>query len=536
MTPGNLLPTEWLMMAVFIVGVLSWGIYMKGRISDLSDSFLAGRKVPGIIASVSAIATNFNTNDFIGGVGAAYAMGLVMAHGSLLSGFVLIFICFVFLRQIRRLNVFTLGEWLRIRYSTAVGDIYSFVWVFVWMLINLGLYIYSGALVLRTLVGWNLFASIVLLTVVAATYTLLGGFGAVVATDVLQMVLMFFPFLFLVPRIWMAAGGREGILTGVDPQYVDIWSSQSPFGHIGIVVFGALFLSLSYWSSEAQMIQRPLSARSVDDAAVSYLGVGVWHTFIAPLIIVIPGIAALKLFPNLSNNDFAMPMLIKTLVPPGLYGVTIIGLMAGFLSSADSQINAFCTMFITDIYRRRLARNRSTAHYLRASKVSGAIFTAAAIGTAILFNYSKSGMMLMALSILATIMPPSAAVIIIGALWKKAGKTGALAGMLGGFATGIALITLDLNGKLTGFAAETLYLRALITFVVSTVLTVAVSAIMREGVNETYENTLSAADSEVPGVEPAGDVKRGLWENPKKLSIMLIISAVIVYTILTIIF
>ena len=74
MEPGYLLPIEWAMMLCFTAGVLAWGVYMKGRISSLSDSFMAGRKVPGIIASMSAIATNFNTNDFIGGVGAAYAM------------------------------------------------------------------------------------------------------------------------------------------------------------------------------------------------------------------------------------------------------------------------------------------------------------------------------------------------------------------------------------------------------------------------------------------------------------------------------
>ncbi|MCE5249220.1 sodium/solute symporter [bacterium] len=521
MEPGYLLPIEWAMMICLVVGVLAWGIYMKGKIVDLGDSFLAGRKVPGIVASVSTIATNFNTNDFIGGVGAAYAMGFVMVHSNLLSCFILIFLSFFLLRRIRGANVFTLGEWLRKRYSPAVGNIYSMLWAFVWMLVNLGLYIYSGALVLHTLVGWNLYVSIVVLTAIAATYTLLGGFGAVVATDVLQMVLMFFPYLFLVPRIWVAAGGITGMRSGTPPEITDVWTSGSPFGHIGVVLSGAFLLSMSYWASEAQIIQRPLSAKSVNDSTVSYLGVGFWHALVSPLIIVIPGIAALKLHPGLPNNDFAMPMLIRDLVPRGLYGLTIVGLMAGFLSSADSQINAFCTMFISDIYKRMIVKNRSTRHYLTASTVAGGIFTTAAILTAVAFSFARHGMMLMALSILATIMPPSAAVILLGVLWKRIGKTGALWGMLSGFAIGLVLVVLDFLGLLSNIAGNTMYFRASVTFLGSVAVTVLVSLIIHE-------------QSPDMVTEPQKDAPPGrLFENPKFLAVLLFIAAVSMYAFLT---
>ena len=528
MEPGHLLPIEWAMMVCFVVGVLAWGIYMKGRITDLSDSFLAGRKVPGIIASISTIATNFNTNDFIGGVGAVYAMGFVMVHANLMSCFILVFLSIFFLKKVRATNVFTLGELLRKRYSNTVGNIYSMLWTFVWMLVNLGLYIYSGALVLHTLVGWNLYVSIVLLTVIAATYTLLGGFGAVVATDVLQMVLMFFPFLFLVPRIWIAAGGISGIVSGTPPELTDLWTSQSPLGNIGVVLAGAFFLSMSYWSSEAQMIQRPLSAKSVNDAAVSYLGVGFWHAILSPLIIVIPGVAAVKMYPGLSNNDYAMPMLISELVPRGLYGVTIVGLMAGFLSSADSQINAFCTMFTKDIYQNLCSQGRSTAHYMKVSKIAGIFFTAAAIATAVAFSFAKHGMMLMALSVLATIMPPSAVVIILGVIWKGAGKTGALWGLIAGFATGIFLIILDLAGFLASIAENTMYFRAAVTFIVSACVTVLLSLLIPEPAPEAeFEMRVEPEKEETPS---------GLLENPRFLAVMLLCAAVSMYLFLTLAF
>ena len=519
--PGYLLPIEWTMIGIFIVGVLSWGIYMKSQVASLSDSFLAGRKVPGVIAAMSSIATNFNTNDFIGGVGAAYAVGIVFVHQNLLSSLVLVILSMFLLRRIRAANVFTLGEWLGERYSPAVGAIYSIIWAFVWMLVNLGLYIYSGAVVLHTLAGWNLYASIIILTIVAATYTLLGGFGAVVATDVLQMVLMFFPFIFLVPRILMAAGGLDGIAHGVPASHTSLWSSETSLGHIGMIIAGAFLLTMSYWSSEAQMIQRPLSARSADDAAVSYLGVGFWHTLVTPFVIIIPGIAAIKLFPDLPNNDFAMPMMIRTLVPRGLYGITIVGLMAGFLSSADSQINAFCTMFTRDIYERMIVPGRSTEHYLRVSKIAGIIFTAAAIITAVAFSFAKHGMMLMALSILATIMPPSATVILLGAVWRRAGKTGALWGLVCGLATGLALAVLDMTGGLLFIADNTMYFRTILTIIVTALVTAVISLMIHEP--DTYVPVIS---------EP---VKGPWYENPRILAPLLLLSAVGMYIFLSIV-
>lgn len=518
--PGYLLPIEWVMIGVFITGVLSWGIYMKSKVASLSDSFLAGRKVPGVIAAISSIATNFNTNDFIGGVGAAYAVGIVFVHQNLLSSLVLVILSMVLLRRIRAANVFTLGEWLGERYSPSVGAIYSVIWAFVWMLVNLGLYIYSGAVVLHTLAGWNLYASIVILTIVAATYTLLGGFGAVVATDVLQMVLMFFPFIFLVPRILIAAGGLDGIAHGVPASHTSLWSSETPLGHIGMIIAGAFFLTMSYWSSEAQMIQRPLSARSVDDAAVSYLGVGFWHTLVTPFVIIIPGIAAIKLFPNLPNNDFAMPMMIRMLVPRGLYGITIVGLMAGFLSSADSQINAFCTMFTRDIYERMIFSGRSTAHYLRVSKIAGIVFTIAAIITAIAFSFAKHGMMLMALSILATVMPPSATVIIMGAMWRRAGKTGALWGLVCGLLTGLVLAILDMTRSLAFIAENTMYFRAIVTIAITALITAAISIVKHEP--DTYKPVLD------------DHVARIWYENPRVLAPLLLASAVGMYLFLSI--
>ena len=321
--------TEWLMIAVFVIGVIAWGFRMRKAAGTLEGSFLAGRKVPGFIASLSTVATNLNANDFIGGAGMTYAIGVVTAHGSWVNGLGLVLVALFLMPKLRRLKVFTLGEWLERRYSAPVGISYSIVWSMIWMLFNLGLYLYAGALVLNALVGWDLGWSICVLSVIAAFYTLIGGFGAVVATDVLQISLMFFPFIFLASAVWWDIGSVADLAASLPAEKSSYRASSTPFGPLTIMLGGMFFMGMSYWSTEAQVVQRPLSARSEEDSTVSYLGASFWLSLLCPFLIGLPALAAIHYFPGLENNDHAMPNMIRKFLPPGLYGVTIVGLIFG---------------------------------------------------------------------------------------------------------------------------------------------------------------------------------------------------------------
>ena len=201
-----------------------------------------------------------------------------------------------------------------------------------------------------------------------------------------------------------------------------------------------VFLSLSYWSCEAQIIQRPLSAKGLDDAAVSYLGVGFWHALVSPLIIVIPGIAAV-------------------------------------------------------------------------------------IGTAIAFSFARNGMMLMAMAILAIIMPPTAVVILLGAVWKGAGKTGALWGIMTGFAAGIVCVALDFFSIFSGIAENTMYLRTTAVTLVTFSVTVIISLVKRE-----ISPDMSVYHSEIPLDDKSS---KSLFSNPRFLAVLLLLSSVSMYLFLT---
>lgn len=489
MVTQRLVPIEWLMIAVFSVGIIAWGFIMRRAAGSLEGSFLAGRKVPGLLASLSTVATNLNANDFIGGAGFVYAFGVVILHGSWVNSLALILVSLFLVQKLRRLNVFTLGGWLERRYCFTVGFMYSLAWSVIWMLFNLGLYLYAGALVLQTLVGWPLYQSIVMLSIIAATVTLLGGFGAVVAVDVLQILLMFFPFVFVAWGTMSDIGGITELARSLPADKAAFWTSDTPFGVMPIMLFGLFFMGMSYWSTEAQVIQRPLAAKSEEDSIISYLGASFWFSILVPLLISLPALAAIKFYPDLENNDYAMPMLIRRVLPRGLYGVTVVGLMAGVFSSVEAQINSFCAMFTTDIYRRVLVPNRDERHYLVASKVAGVIFALAAIGTAVVFSFAKEGMMLFAISVLATIMPPFASVTIVGALDRRVNKHGALAGVIVAAVVAIGFVVADKLGYLASISQETLYFRTMVTFLTGVVVTYAVSLASRSshgGVEASY--------------------------------------------------
>jgi SSS family solute:Na+ symporter len=477
--------------------------------------------VSGFIASISTVATNMNANDFIGMAGAVYGFGIILIHQPLLNCLTILFLGLVVMKKLRRRNVFTLGEWLRERYDNTVGNAYSIIWCFVWMNFNLGLYIYSGALVMNTLVGWNLFVSIVVITAVAATYTLLGGYRAVVATDVVQLFLMFFPFLFIAGLAWHEVGGPIKLLQSLPAEKAAIWGSPTPFGSLGVTILGMLLIAMSYWSSEAQVVQRPLSARDPEAAAISYIGAGFWYTILVPFVVFLPALAAAKFFPNLPNNDFATPMLLKKFVPPGLYGVTIVGLLAGIFSSCDSQINAFCTMFTTDIYRNMIRKDASAARLLKVSRLAGVIFTLAAIGTAAIFTFARHGMFLFAVGIVATIMPPFGAVTILGVMWKRASPRGARIGILAGMVLAVILFFLDLDGRLAYIAKDTLYFRSMVAFLVTLFVAMGVS------LTERHEDKTQQRDEN-------GTAGKGL-SNPKILGTLLAAIVALMYLVLTMI-
>ena len=470
-----LLINEWLMVVLYVAGVLYWGYRFRGQAArSPEDSFLAGRSVPGWIASCSTVASNLNANDFIGWAGAVYLIGVVMIHFPLHTATVICLLGLFVARKLRATGVYTLGGWLKQRYSPLVGNVYNLVWILIWMPFGMGLYIYAGSLVLHTLVGWDLMLSILVLTLVASVYTLLGGFRAVVATDVVQLFFMMFPLVVVCGIVWQTVGGPLEVLRDLPEVKADLWSSETPFGPIAALFFGHIALALSFWGCDAQLVQRPLSTRDENQAAVAYLGAGFWYALLVPFLAIFPGLAAIKCFPDIAKADYAAPMILREYLPPGLYGVTIVGLLSGVLSSVDSTLNAFCTMFTREVYVGIWNQRARTEEQLVVARNAGIFLTVVGIGTAYFFSLNES-MFVSIAKIIALIMPPLGAVTVLGAIWRRCSNRAAIAGLLVGYLCSISLAVLDGMGHLEHIAIEPAFFNGLVSFAATMVVMCVVS-------------------------------------------------------------
>lgn len=472
----TLVATEWIAISVFLAGVLGFGLYLKGTITNTAELFLAGRSLPPWLQAFSTVATNLNANDFLGLAAFAYTFGIIVIGAPIGNMIAIVLATLLVIPFIRRLQAFSLGEWFNDRFDRPVGDAYDLIWTFIWMFVNMGLYIYAGALVLNTLLGWSLWVSITLVVVVGTIYTLLGGFGAVAGSDGVQFILMFIPLVLLVPISLSMVGGFSSLLEGLNDYQSTMVPAANPLGadfpFVGstlnavLLYLGIMALSASYWSSEAQILQRPLAARDERSAQLGYLYAAIWYALIVPVVILIPGLVAAVLFPNLETPDEAMPRLLAEALPPGLLGAAIVGLLAAVLSSVDSQLNAFQTFFTQRVYRQYFRPSSAEGHYVRVGRVVGVVFMVLTIGMAYVFSLQPL-MFLFAQSILATIMPTFATLALLGGLWDRVTTKAALIGGIFGLVFSIILaFTL-------GHTA--LYPRALYTILATTIVIVVSS-------------------------------------------------------------
>jgi SSS family solute:Na+ symporter len=429
---------------VYLGGVLVLGTYFGRYVETARDFFVAGRALPFWAVGMSIVVSDIGATDFIAVAGGTYRYGLAQANFDWLGSMpALLVAAFLFIPYYWRAGVYTIPEFVGRRYNESVQMLLAVAWGLI-LVANLGIMLHATAVLLRGVLGWDPLLSIWLTALVVGIYTIRGGLAAVVMTDAVQLVIMFIGGGALVARVLYEVGGigalRESVLAQ-GPEYAQHFSlflphdTPTPFPWTGILLGLGIVLSTAYFSGNQAVVQRALGARTEWDAKAGVLLAGGLKLFI-PILVVIPGLAAVVILPDLAAADDAVPSLIRLLLPPGLRGLMFAAFLAALMSSVDSHLNSASTLRTQDILGRLKEWSGGRPLDERTSLVLGRVLSAvllvsaAVVAPAIERRFSNIYNAIQ--SMFSLIQGPTLAILLLGLLWRRATQWGALVGLVAG--------------------------------------------------------------------------------------------------------
>ena len=360
----------------YVVALLAIALWISKNDSDhernTGDYFLASKSLPWWAIGASLIASNISAEQIIGMSGSGFAMGLAIASYEWMAALTLIVVGKYLLPIFLKNEIYTMPQYLEQRFDNKVKTTLALFWIVVYIFVNLTAVLWLGGLAIEAVAGVDATFGMIFLALFSIAYSLYGGLKAVAFTDILQVALLVFGGLLLsyiaLDQIADGSGILAGftILTDKVPGHFDmILSPENPFYKdlpgISVLIGGMLVMNFSYWGFNQYIIQRALAAKDVQEAQKG-IAFAAYLKILMPLIVVLPGIAAVILYPDISKPDLAYPTMMN-LMPVGIKGLVFAALVAAIVSSLASMTNSISIIFTMDIYSQ-LQANKSEKHYV----------------------------------------------------------------------------------------------------------------------------------------------------------------------------
>jgi len=485
---------DYAIVILYVGGILVIGTYLGRYVRTGKDFFLAGRRLPWWAIGMSLVVTDIGAKDVIGLAGQAYLFGLVLANFDWLACIPVILIsAFIFVPYYWKAGVYTVPEWLGLRYNLAVRSIVAVIWG-LFLALNLGVIFSAAAIMFRNLLGgadrlvapfwfapdYQISIYVLATAVIVGTYTFFGGLAAVVLTDAAQMIIMYLGCLAIL-IFGMASVGGVGEMVSRVKDLGDAYAnhftlflpadSTSPYAWPAVIFGLGFVLAPAYWIGNQAIIQRTLGARSAFDAKAGLIWAAVLKV-IVPVIMVVPGLIALALPLQLDKGDDAVPTLIRELLPAGLVGLVFAAFLAALMGNVDSYLNSAATLWTRDLYQRLLVRRASERHYLVIGRSLTIVFLVIGVLFAPVAETKFSGIFAAMQTLLSMFQGPLLAILLLGMLWRRTTQWGGLAGLVIGVGSSAFMFT----AKNVLFVIEEPFLYiAWWSFVVGMVVTVVVS-------------------------------------------------------------
>jgi SSS family solute:Na+ symporter len=501
----HLSTADFIIVVFYFALVLTIGFYLRGRANTGEDFFMAGREMTAWVAGLSFLSANLGALELMGWAGSAYQYGILATHWYWVGAIpAMLFLALVMMPFYYISKTHSVPGYLKLRFGEPARAVSAVSFAFMTVLMS-GVNMFAMAKVMQIVLGWDINVSIWLSAATVAIYVALGGLRSAIFNEVLQFFLIWAGAL-LIPILGLyEAGGwanmKMQIAARASEQYVHLWSglgsfTSNPMGiHWTGIVFGlGAVISMGYWTTDFLVVQRILAAKDIRSAEMAPI-IGAGFKMLVPLIVILPGLIGLAVLPMKlvpesvaaatgahSYND-VLPLMLARYCGPGLLGLGITALIAGFMSGMAGNVTAFTTVWTYDIYRPLINNKGTDHHYVNMGRWTTVIGVLISIGTAYLVMQFAS-IMDYVQALFSFFIAPLFGTVVLGMLWKRATGPGGFLGLLCGTMSSIGMwawvkvdpsalryVALSPNAKAL---AQDMY-QALWSFIVCVIVTVVVS-------------------------------------------------------------
>jgi SSS family solute:Na+ symporter len=475
-------PIDLVIIVVYFIVVLAIGFYLKRFASTGESFFMAGRQMTAWVAGLSFISANLSSLETMGWSAMAYQYGMLGAHAYLIGAIpAIVFLAIVMMPFYYISRTHSVPGYLQLRYGEGARSVAGISFAFLTVMVS-GASMFAMAKILNLLLGWDIHVSIWAASLTVAIYVTLGGLLSAVFNEVLQFFLIWLGSL-LIPILGLIdAGGWDKMLEKVqahaavihpavqNADFTSLWRNLGSFDSnpMGIDWFGMVFglglaVSFGYWCTDFLQVQRVIVAKDLRSAQNGTL-IGAALKMAVPIIVTLPGLLGLAVLLNpdgspmvlvpesdprarITHNTFndVLPLLMGQYLGPGLLGLGVTGMIAGFMSGMAGNVSAFATVWTYDVYKPLLKKFGSDAHYVTMGRWSSIVGVLVSIAAAYALLWFSNILEFLQVLVFFFIVPLFGTVI-LGMLWKRATP----AGGFWGFVTAI-LVSMGMWGFVHSF-------------------------------------------------------------------------------------
>jgi solute:Na+ symporter, SSS family len=496
---------DYILIAVYFVFVLGIGYLARSQIASSLDFFLSGRRLPAWVTGIAFVSANLGAVEIMGMSANGAEIGLSTLHYYWIGAVpAMLFLGVVMMPFYYGSAVRSVPEFMRLRFGTGAHLVNAISFAAAQVLIA-GVNLFLLATVINALLGWTTWVSLVTAAVIVLTYTALGGLSAAIYNEVLQFFVILAALVPLTVFGLIKVGGWSGLrdkvidtrtgggsVTATVHEQLTTWPGQalsgfsSPAWSIVGIVFGLGFvLSFGYWTTNFVEVQRAMASHSMSAARRAPI-IGAFPKMLIPFVVVVPGMIAAAAIGDMIHlkstgagqvtyND-AMLLMIRDILPNGLLGVAIAGLLASFMAGMAANISAFNTVVSYDIWQQYIVKDRTDGYYIKVGRYATVVATVLAVFTA-LIAAGYSNLMDYLQTLFGFFNAPLFATFILGMFWKRMTATAGWAGLVAGTLSAVFVFALSKVGVINLPGQGMPFVAAAAAFLVDIVVSVAISAV-----------------------------------------------------------